>query len=88
MAERKLKEILKNFIEELNYDVVEERIINYIIRELHAGRSLKGILKDNYIKNRISQEQLDHILENPEIIEAVELEISKAFDTKDFKFKE
>ncbi len=88
MPEKKLNEILKKFIEELSYDVVEERVLNYIVRELHSGRSLKAIIQDTYIKNRINQEQLAHILENPEIIEAVESEISKAFKTRDFRFKE
>ncbi len=88
MPEKKVKDLLKKFIEELSQDVTEERVLNYIIRELHLGRSLKSIIQDNYIKNRVNEEQLAHILENPEVIDAVEAEINKAFATKDFKFRE
>ncbi len=88
MPEKKVKDLLKKFIEELSQDVSEERVLNYIIRELHLGRSLKSIIQDNYIKNRVNEEKLAHILENPEVIDAVEAEINKAFATKDCKFRE
>ncbi len=87
MPEGKLRKIITDFFEELSLSLVEERVINYIIRELHSGRRLSSILKDPYIKNRISEERISHILENKKLIEAVEEEISRAF-IKDFKIFE
>ncbi|MDI6891628.1 MAG: hypothetical protein QMD08_01315 [Actinomycetota bacterium] len=88
MPESRLRVIVRKFLEDLSTDVVEERVVNYIIRELHLGRSLSTILKDPYVRNRIDEERLGHILGNSEIIGAVEEELKEAFATLDFRFKE
>jgi hypothetical protein len=49
----------------------EERIAQYVIREHHRGRPLQEILEDNYVTNRCSGEQIQRLLERPEIIHAV-----------------
>lgn len=88
MPESRLRQILIKFIEELSEDVVEERVINYIIREIHLGRRLSAILEDSYVKNRLDEERLAHVLEKKEVVEAVEEELNQAFKEKDFKFAE
>jgi len=77
---------IRKLMENMGSDLIEERAVNYIIRELHNGRSLSSVVNDSYIKNRIDEEKMDHILENEEVIRAVEEEISAAFKDKDFKF--
>lgn len=77
--EKSLKDRITNFFKELSVDLLEERIVNYIVRELKNGRRLPSILRDPYIKNRLSDEELVRLLENPQLIETLEKEINKTF---------
>jgi hypothetical protein len=38
------------------------------------------------VRNRLNEERLDHILEQPEVIDAIEKSIATAFEQKDFGF--
>ncbi len=90
MAEKeaRFKKLLRDFFEDLSEDIVEERVINYVIRELHQGRNLRVILQDPYVRNRLNEEKVTRVMENPQIIEVVEDQLNKAFKTQDFTFKE
>jgi hypothetical protein len=46
----------------------EERIAQYVIREHHRGRPLNEILQDHYVTNRMSPEQVQRLLDRPEVI--------------------
>lgn len=81
-------EIIQRFFEEMQLDVLEERVVNYILKELHLGRKLSAIIKDPYIKNRVGEDKLGQMLENKEIVSAVEEELEAAFKVHDFKFTE
>ncbi len=87
LAESRMQRIVRDFLESLKLDVTEERIVNYIVREVRLGRKLSSVLQDPYIRNRLSEAQIDDIIENPEVLEAVERELAAAFETQDFKFK-
>lgn len=86
MPESKLREIITRFFEELGEDVLEERVVQYIVRELKNGRHLKEILEDPYVTNRLSEEKVAKILSNPEIIDTLQQQIEKTFE--EFKFFE
>lgn len=86
MGQSHIVAVLQKFFAEMQVDVVEERVLNYIIRELHLGRKLSAIIKDPYVANRLTEEQVTHILEKPELIEAVEGELEQAFKLHEFKF--
>ena len=88
MSESALHKSIRKLIEDMGSDIIEERAVNYIIREIHNGRSLSAVLSDSYIKNRLDEEKMDHVLENEEVVKAVEEEISAAFRDKDFKFSD
>ncbi|MCK4777996.1 MAG: hypothetical protein KAS39_06415 [Actinomycetia bacterium] len=87
MPESKVRKLILEFFEELSLNLVEERVINYTLKELQNGKRLRNIIEDPYVKNRIPEEKISHIIENPQIIEAVEEEINKTFK-KDFNFFE
>ncbi|MCX7831753.1 MAG: hypothetical protein N2440_02505 [Actinobacteria bacterium] len=80
MAEKRLSEIIMKFFEEMAVDVLEERVVQYIIRELKNGRKLQEILKDPYVTNRIPEERITDLLANKELIETLEKEIQKTFE--------
>jgi hypothetical protein len=49
----------------------EERLAQYVIREHKRGRSLAEILDDAYVTNRCTPEQIDRLLDRPELIHAI-----------------
>jgi hypothetical protein len=49
----------------------EELAAEHIVREHHRGRALSEILKDPYLTNRCSEEQIRRLLDRPEITRAV-----------------
>lgn len=77
---------IKEFFEDISTDAVEERVIEYVIRELENGRTLHQVLDDPYVKNRLNQERLAHVLENTEVIGALEEAIAASFKQRDFGF--
>ena len=86
VSESAIHKSIRKLIEDMGSDIIEERAVNYIIREIHNGRSLSSVLNDSYIKNRLDEEKMGHVLENEEVVKAVEEEINAAFKNKDFKF--
>ncbi len=81
-----LSEKLQAFLDDLALDAVEERVVDYVIREVHNGRRLTDALKDPYVRNRLSDEKLEHVLENPEVVAALEEQIANSFRTREFGF--
>jgi hypothetical protein len=49
----------------------EELVAEHVIREHHRGRSLPDILGDAYVTNRLSPEQIQRVLERPDVLHAV-----------------
>jgi hypothetical protein len=49
----------------------EERIAQYVIREHRRGRPLDQIVADPYVTNRCTNEQVQRLLERPEVIHAI-----------------
>ena len=79
-------EKVQAFMNELATDAVEERVVEYVIREVGNGRPLGDVLKDPYVKNRLSDEKLSKVLESPEVIEALEKQIAETFRRKEIDF--
>lgn len=87
MPESRFRRIIREFLEDMGTDVVEERVINYVVRKLHEGRKLRSILRDPYVGNRLTEERIERVIESKEIIEAVERELTEAFEKEEFEFK-
>lgn len=49
----------------------EQAVAEYVLREHHRGRSLHDILEDPYVTNRCSHEEIDRLLERPEVVHAI-----------------
>jgi hypothetical protein len=73
-------------LKELSTDELEERVVEYVVREVGNGRRLQDALRDPYVRNRLSEEKLARVLEKPEVMIAVERGITDAFESKDFGF--
>ena len=48
-----------------------DRVAAYLIREHDRGRTLAEILDDPYVRNRLTPQQAERLLDRPEIIRAV-----------------
>lgn len=81
-----INERMKQFFADITSDPVEERVIEYVIREVHNGRRLMEVMNDPYVRNRLSDAKRDSVLENAEVIEALEEEIHSAFQAPDIGF--
>ena len=46
----------------------EEHVSEYLMREHGRGRPVEEILKDPYVRNRLTPEQQSRMLERPELI--------------------
>lgn len=75
---------IHEFLNEISVDGVEERVVEYVIREVHNGRKLTEALNDPYVKNRLSEERLVKVLENPEVLSALEVQIAESFKSQEF----
>jgi hypothetical protein len=75
------KDRIKNLIEDLTSDPAEERVVEYVVREIEKGRSLMEVIEDPYVRNRLNEKKRARLLENPEILDSVESEIREAFST-------
>ena len=49
----------------------QNRIVTYIVREHGRGRALAEILEDPYIRNRLTPQERDRLLDRPELIHAL-----------------
>jgi hypothetical protein len=49
----------------------DDRVVAYVLREHGRGRQLSEILQDPFIRNRMTPQQADRLLDSPEIIRAV-----------------
>jgi hypothetical protein len=81
-----INERIKQFFQDMATDPVEERVIEYVIREVHNGRRLMEVVNDPFVKNRLSEEKVQAVFENPEVVDALEEEIQSAFRTPDIGF--
>ena len=81
-----IAERIKALLDDLATDELEERVVEYVIREVNNGRRLTDVLSDPYVRNRLSAERIEHVLENPEVVGALEQQISESFQKRDFGF--
>jgi hypothetical protein len=49
----------------------EERLAAYVIREHERGRPLEEILKDPYLRNHATPEEVARLLDRPEVVHAL-----------------
>lgn len=47
-----------------------KRLIDYVVRQLGAGRDLRVVLEDPYVTNRIDPVDRLALLEEPEVVQA------------------
>jgi hypothetical protein len=77
---------IRRFLEELSSDPVEDRIVEYVVREAHKGRMIIDVIDDPYVRNRLNDQKRAEVLENPEVLKALDEEIKSSFKAPDIDF--
>jgi len=54
-----------------------KRLVQYVVRQVHAGRKLASVLEDPYVTNRSTILERRALLEEPEVVIAVGQEIEQ-----------
>lgn len=88
MPDSKVTDSIRKFLQELADNPLEERIVEYVVREVRNGRKLADALNDPYVRNRLSEERVQHVLSDPEVVAAIEEQISSSFQKRDFGFND
>jgi hypothetical protein len=86
VPESKMTDAIRKFLQDLADNPLEERIVEYVVREVRNGRKLADALNDPYVRNRLSEERVQHVLSNPGVVAAIEEQISTSFQKRDFGF--
>ncbi len=86
MPESKMTDSIRKFLQELADNPLEERIVEYVVREVRNGRKLADALNDPYVRNRLSEERVQHVLADPEVVAVIEEQICTSFQKRDFGF--
>lgn len=77
---------IRDFFSEMASDAVEERVVEYVVREVHSGRRLMEVIEDPYVRNRLNDDKRVRVLENAEIVDALEQEIRTTMSPPDLGF--
>ncbi len=77
---------IKQFFAELTTDTEVDRVIEYVIREMHKGRLLTEVVKDPYVRNRMNQEKVEEVFSNTEVMAALESEIRQTLTRLELDF--
>jgi len=78
LPESRIKAAINEFFKECCNNILEERITDYIVKELRTGRELSEVLTDPYVKDRIGEGHLVHVIGNKELLETYEQRIKKS----------
>jgi hypothetical protein len=81
-----INERINQFFADITTDAEQERVIEYVIREVHKGRRLMEVIEDPYVRNRMNNERRAEVFENPEVIEALEAEIRQTLTPPELGF--
>ncbi len=77
-----LAEKIQSILDDMSNDAVEERVVDYVVRELQNGRSLSEIVRDPYVKNRLNEERISRVFSDAEVVDALEEQVSSFFNPK------
>ncbi len=77
-----LAEKIQSILDDMFNDAVEERVVDYVVRELQNGRSLSEIVRDPYVKNRLNEERISRVFSDAEVVDALEEQVSSFFNPK------
>ena len=79
---------IKEFFEDITTDAEQERVVEYVIREMHKGRRLMEVVEDPYVRNRMNEDRRAEVFANTDIIDALEQEIRETMTGPELGFSD
>jgi gamma-glutamyltranspeptidase len=79
----KMVSAIQRLFADMGVEIVEERMLRFIVQEIHNGKSLQEALNEPYVLNNTKPEWRRQILDRPEIVHAVEEELEKTFKSQE-----
>jgi hypothetical protein len=58
----------------------EEKVLEYVIHRLGDGAQLKDIVQEQYVRRHASPDEVQDILDNPELVEAARRKMEEDFE--------
>jgi hypothetical protein len=58
----------------------EEKVLEYVIHRLGDGAQLKDIVREQYVRRHASPDEVQDILDNPELVEAARRKMEEDFE--------
>ena len=83
-----IRAFVRGIIEELSRDRTGEQVLDYVVHEIRGGSRLEDVLHDPYVRNRLSEDEVERLVASPEVIKAVEESLLEAYEKKKFGFRE
>jgi hypothetical protein len=59
----------------------ERKVREYVIHRVSEGAHLRDVLQEEYVRRNASSDEIEHILENPELIEAAHEQMNDEFSS-------
>ena len=59
----------------------ERKVREYVIHRVGDGAHLRDVLQEEYVRRNASSDEIEHILENPELIEAAHEQMHDEFSS-------
>ena len=59
----------------------ERKVREYIVYRIGEGGHLRDVLQEEYVRRNASPDEVDHILENPKLIEAAHEQMREDFSS-------
>ena len=63
--------------------VREEKVLRYIVHRLDEEAHLREVLQEPYVRRNCTQEELDEIIRNPELVHACREHTEKFFHSEE-----
>ncbi len=73
---------IERLFQDLGVEIVEERVLHFIIQEIHTGKTLAEALREPYVENNTTPAWRRQVLERPVLVKAVEEEIERSFKSR------
>lgn len=60
----------------------EKKVLQYIIHRLEAGANLKDVTEEEYVRQTLSQDEIDEVINNPKLVHAAHEQLEQEFESE------
>ncbi len=71
---------VQELFHDLSVGAREERVLRYIVTELHTGRRFDEVMADPYVVNHTHEDERAHMLETPDVLHGIEDHLAAEFE--------